>query len=64
MTKTKLTLIATVLLGGFAFVGPVSAAPMSPSGIQTDHSGITQVRMMHKRMMRRHMMKKRMMHRM
>ncbi|MCJ2133252.1 hypothetical protein MKK69_04085 [Methylobacterium sp. J-026] len=76
MNKMKLTLAASVLLGGFAFAGSASATPMTPSGMQTDQSGITQVRMMHgdrmmmkkrmmhKRMMRRHMMKKRMMHRM
>ena len=72
MTNTKSTLMAAILLGGLAFAGSASAAPMSPSGIQTGQSGITQVRMMHgdrmmmkkrmmhKRMMRRHMMKKRM----
>ena len=71
MTNTKSTLMAAILLGGLAFAGSASAAPMSPSGIQTGQSGITQVRkmqgdrmMMHKRRMRRHMMKKRMMKRM
>lgn len=76
MAKMKLTLAASILIGGFALAAPASAAPMSPNGLQTAPSGITQVRMMHgdrmmmkkrmmhKRMMRRHMMKKRMMHRM
>ena len=71
MTKIKLTLVASVLLGGFAFAGPISAAPMSPNGLQAAPSSITQVRMtrnermmMKKRMMRKKMMRKRMMNRM
>lgn len=77
MRKTTFSLAAATLLGSLALsVGTVSAAPMPVNGIQTGHSDVTQVRMMHgdrmmmmkrmmhKRMMRRHMMKKRMMHRM
>ncbi|MBP1178093.1 hypothetical protein [Methylobacterium sp. PvR107] len=77
MKKMKFALAAATLLGGIAFsAGSVSAAPMSASGLHTDQSGVTQVRMMHgdrmmmkkrmmhQRMMRRHMMKKRMTHRM
>ena len=72
MKKMTFALAAATLLGGIALsAGSVSAAPMSVSGLQTDQSGVTQVRMMHgdrmmmkKRMMRRRMMRKRMMHRM
>ena len=76
MRKTTLALTATLLGGLLLGAGSASAAPMAVNGLQADHSGITQVRMMHgdrmmmkkrmmrKKMMRRHMMKKRMMHRM
>jgi hypothetical protein len=76
MAKMKLTLAASVLIGGFALVGPASAAPIHPNSFQTAPSGITQVRMTHsermmmkkrmmrKKMMRRHMMKRHMMNRM
>ena len=71
MTK-NLTLAAAVLLGGLALgVGAASAAPMPVNGLQSDQTGITQVRMMRgdrmmmrDRMMRRRMMKRRMMKRM
>lgn len=71
MRKTTFSLAVATLLGGLALsVGSASAAPMPVNGLQSGHSEITQVRMMHrdrmmkKRMMRRHMMRKRMMHRM
>lgn len=61
--------LAAALLGGMS-LGTVSAAPMPVNGLQTDTSGVTQVRMMHgdrmmmrKRMMRKRMMKRRMMKR-
>lgn len=66
MTKMKFTLAASVLLGGFALAGSASAAPMSPNGMQTGQSGVTQVRMMRgdRMMMKKRMMRRRMMRRM
>lgn len=69
MKKTVLGIAAMTFLGGLALgVGAATAAPMAVSGMQTDQSNVTQVRMdrsermmMKKRMMRKQIMKRRMM---
>lgn len=66
----RYALLTAGLIGSLMLAAPASAVPAGPAGLQSDQTGVTQVRMMRgdrmmmrDRMMKRRMMKRRMMKR-